>query len=135
MTLNALYNKYYDLRDRTMSPTKEMGIVKEHINKLRKELEKLDKKINKVRRSGKKTNKNGAGRMATIKEMLALRWEMEDKLDSAFTEFNRLWDSLNAENDVTKELKAVKPAIDDLWLKLEQLDDKINETRSMRESK
>ncbi len=73
--------------------------------------------------------------MATIKEMLALRWEMEDKLDSAFTEFNRLWDSLNAENDVTKELKAVKAAIDDLWLKLEQLDDKINETRRMRESK
>lgn len=33
-----------------MSPTKEMGIVKEHINKLRKELDKLDKKINKVRR-------------------------------------------------------------------------------------
>ena len=73
--------------------------------------------------------------MATIKEMLALRWEMEDKLDSTFTEFNRLWDSLNAENDVTKELKAVKAAIDDLWLKLEQLDDKINETRRMRESK
>lgn len=73
--------------------------------------------------------------MATIKEMLALRWEMEDKLDSAFTEFNRLWDSLNMENDVTKELKAVKAAIDDLWLKLEQLDDKINETRRMRESK
>ena len=73
--------------------------------------------------------------MATIKEMLALRWEMEDKLDRAFTEFNRLWDSLNMENDVTKELKAVKAAIDDLWLKLEQLDDKINETRRMRESK
>ena len=73
--------------------------------------------------------------MATIKEMLALRWEMEDKLDSAFTEFNRLWYSLNMENDVTKELKAVKAAIDDLWLKLEQLDDKINETRRMRESK
>ena len=73
--------------------------------------------------------------MATIKEMLALRWEMEDKLDSAFTEFNRLWDSLNMENDVTKELKAVKAAIDDLWLKLEQLDDKINEPRRMRESK
>lgn len=50
LKLNALYNKYYDLRDRTMSPTKEMGIVKEHINKLRKELDKLDKKINKVRR-------------------------------------------------------------------------------------
>lgn len=49
LKLNALYNKYYDLRDRTMSPTKEMGIVKEHINKLRKELDKLDKKINKVR--------------------------------------------------------------------------------------
>lgn len=49
LKLNALYNKYYDLRDRTMSPTKEMGIVKEHINKLRKELEKLDKKIKKVR--------------------------------------------------------------------------------------
>ena len=73
--------------------------------------------------------------MATIKEMLALRWEMEDKLDSAFTEFNRLWDSLNMENDVTKELKAVKAAIDDLRLKLEKLDDKINETRRMRESK
>ena len=50
LKLNALYNKYYDLRDRTMSPTKEMGIVKELINKLRKELDKLDKKINKVRR-------------------------------------------------------------------------------------
>ena len=49
LKLNPLYNKYYDLRDRTMSPTKEMGIVKEHINKLRKELEKLDKKIKKVR--------------------------------------------------------------------------------------
>lgn len=49
LKLNALYNKYYDLRDRTMYPTKEMGIVKEHINKLRKELEKLDKKIKKVR--------------------------------------------------------------------------------------
>lgn len=49
LKLNALYNKYYDLRDRTMPPTKEMGIVKEHINKLRKELEKLDKKIKKVR--------------------------------------------------------------------------------------
>ena len=48
LKLNALYNKYYDLRDRTMSPTKEMGIVKEHINKLRKELDKLDKKIKKV---------------------------------------------------------------------------------------
>ena len=53
LKLNALYNKYYDLRDRTMSPTKEMGIVKEHINKLRKELDKLDKKINKVRRERK----------------------------------------------------------------------------------
>ena len=49
LKLNDLYNKYYDLRDRTMPPTKEMGIVKEHINKLRKELEKLDKKIKKVR--------------------------------------------------------------------------------------
>lgn len=49
LKLNALYNKYYDLRDRTMSPTKEMGIVKEHINKLRKELDKLDKKIYKIR--------------------------------------------------------------------------------------
>lgn len=49
LKLNALYNKYYDLRDRTMSPTKEMGIVKEHINKLSKELAKLDKKIDKVR--------------------------------------------------------------------------------------
>ena len=48
LKLNALYNKCC-LRDVTMSPTKEMGIVKEHINKLRKELEKLDKKINKVR--------------------------------------------------------------------------------------
>lgn len=73
--------------------------------------------------------------MATIKEMLALRREMEDKLDGVFTEFNRLWDSLNAENDVTKELKDVKAAIDDLWIKLEKLDDKINETRRMRESK
>ena len=53
LKLNPLYNKYYDLRDRTMSPTKEMGIVKEHINKLRKELDKLDKKINKVRRERK----------------------------------------------------------------------------------
>ena len=53
LKLNALYNKYYDLRGRTMSPTKEMGIVKEHINKLRKELDKLDKKINKVRRERK----------------------------------------------------------------------------------
>ena len=53
LKLNALYNKYYDLRDRTMSPTKEMGIVKEHINKLRKDLDKLDKKINKVRRERK----------------------------------------------------------------------------------
>ena len=53
LKLNALYNKYYDLRDRTMSPTKEMGIVKEHINKLRKELDKLDKKIYKVRRERK----------------------------------------------------------------------------------
>nr|DAK88741.1 MAG TPA: hypothetical protein [Caudoviricetes sp.] len=60
---------------------------------------------------------------------------MEDKLDGVFTEFNRLWDSLNAENDVTKELKDVKAAIDDLWIKLEKLDDKINETRRMRESK
>ena len=49
LKLNALYNKYYDLRDRTMPPTKEMGIVKEHINKLSKELAKLDKKIDKVR--------------------------------------------------------------------------------------
>lgn len=69
-----------------------------------------------------------------LEELKAERWEMEDKLDSAFTEFNRLWGSLNAENDVTKELKAVKAAIDDLWIKLEQLDDKINETRSMREN-
>ena len=49
LKLNDLYNKYYDLRDRTMSQTKEMGIVKEHINKLRKELDKLDKKIYKIR--------------------------------------------------------------------------------------
>lgn len=49
LKLNALYNKYYDLRVRTMYPTKKMGIVKEHINKLRKELDKLDKKIDKVR--------------------------------------------------------------------------------------
>ena len=49
LKLNPLYNKYCDLRDVTMPPTKEMGIVKEHINKLRKELEKLDKKIDKVR--------------------------------------------------------------------------------------
>lgn len=53
LKLNALYNKYYDLRDRTMSPTKEMGIVKERIKKLNKELDKLDKKINKVRRERK----------------------------------------------------------------------------------
>ena len=53
LKLNDLYTTYYDLRDRTMSPTKEMGIVKEHINKLRKELEKLDKKIKKVRRERK----------------------------------------------------------------------------------
>ncbi len=53
LKLNALYNKYYDLRERTMYPTKEMGIVKEHINKLRKELVKLDKKIDKVRRERK----------------------------------------------------------------------------------
>lgn len=51
--LNALYDEYYELRDRTMSPTKEMGIVKEHINKLREELDKLGKKINKVRRERK----------------------------------------------------------------------------------
>ena len=49
LKLNPLYNKYCDLRDVTMPPTKEMGIVKEHINKLRKELDKLDKKIDKVR--------------------------------------------------------------------------------------
>lgn len=73
--------------------------------------------------------------MATIKEMLALRGELERKLYSAYEEFDRLWGILNMENDVTKELKAVKAAIDDLWLKLEQLDDKINETRRMRESK
>ena len=48
LKLNALYNKCC-LRDVTMSQTKEMGIVKEHINKLRKELDKLDKKIDKVR--------------------------------------------------------------------------------------
>ena len=53
LKLNDLYTKYYDLRDRTMSPTKEMGIVKEHINKLRKDLDKLNKKINKVRRERK----------------------------------------------------------------------------------
>ena len=49
LKLNPLYNKYCDLRDVTMPPTKEMGIVKEHINKLRKELDKLDKKIYKIR--------------------------------------------------------------------------------------
>ena len=49
LKLNALYNKYYDLRDITTAPIKGVGIVKEHINKLRKELEKLDKKIKKVR--------------------------------------------------------------------------------------
>ena len=53
LKLNALYNKYYDLRDITMAPTKGMEIVKEHINRLRKELDKLDKKINKVRRERK----------------------------------------------------------------------------------
>lgn len=71
---------------------------------------------------------------ALTKELNELEGE-RNQLDSAFTEFNRLWDILNAENDVTKELKAVKAAIDDLWLKLEQLGDKIKETRRMRESK
>lgn len=70
-----------------------------------------------------------------LEELKAKRWGLERKLYSAYEEFDRLWDSLNAENDVTKELKAVKAAIDDLWLKLEKLDDKINETRRMRESK
>lgn len=50
LKLDALYDEYDELRERTMYPTKEMWIVKEHINKLRKELDKLDKKINKVRR-------------------------------------------------------------------------------------
>lgn len=49
LKLNALYNKYYDLRDITTAPIKGVEIVKEHINKLRKELDKLDKKIDKVR--------------------------------------------------------------------------------------
>lgn len=53
LKLNALYNKYYDLRDITTAPIKGVEIVKEHINKLRKELDKLDKKINKVRRERK----------------------------------------------------------------------------------
>lgn len=53
LKLDALYDEYDDLRERTMYPTKEMGIVKEHINKLRKDLNKLDKKINKVRRERK----------------------------------------------------------------------------------
>lgn len=70
-----------------------------------------------------------------LEELKAERWELERKLYSAYEEFDRLWGILNAENDVTKELKAVKAAIDDLWLKLEKLDKKINETRRMRESK
>ena len=49
LKLNALYNKYYDLRDITTAPIKGVEIVKEHINKLSKELAKLDKKIDKVR--------------------------------------------------------------------------------------
>lgn len=49
LKLNDWYSMYYDLREVTKTPTKEMRIVKEHINKLRKELDKLKKKINKVR--------------------------------------------------------------------------------------
>lgn len=53
LKLNALYNKYYDLRDITTAPIKGVEIVKEQINKLSKELDKLDKKINEVRRERK----------------------------------------------------------------------------------
>ena len=53
LKLNALYNKYYDLRDITTAPIKGVEIVKERIKKLNKELDKLDKKINKVRRERK----------------------------------------------------------------------------------
>ena len=53
LKLNALYNKYYDLRDITTAPIKGVEIVKEHIKKLNKELDKLDKKIDKVRRERK----------------------------------------------------------------------------------
>lgn len=49
LKLNALYNKYYDLRDIATAPIKGVEIVKERIKKLNKELDKLDKKINKVR--------------------------------------------------------------------------------------
>ena len=49
LKLNALYNKYCDLRDVTTAPIKGVEIVKERIEKLNKELDKLDKKINKVR--------------------------------------------------------------------------------------
>lgn len=53
LKLNALYNKYYDLRDITTAPIKGVEIVKERIKKLNKELDKLDKKIYKVRRERK----------------------------------------------------------------------------------
>lgn len=53
LKLNALYNKYYDLRDITTAPIKGVEIVKERIEKLNKELDKLDKKIDKVRRERK----------------------------------------------------------------------------------
>lgn len=49
LKLNALYNKYYDLRDITTAPIKGVEIVKERIKKLNKELDKLDKKIYKIR--------------------------------------------------------------------------------------
>lgn len=49
LKLNALYNKYYDLRDITTAPIKGLEIVKERIKKLNKELDKLDKKIYKIR--------------------------------------------------------------------------------------
>ena len=49
LKLNALYNKYYDLRDITTALIKGVEIVKERIKKLNKELDKLDKKIYKIR--------------------------------------------------------------------------------------
>ena len=53
LKLNALYNKYCDLRDITTAPIKGAEIVKERIEKLNKELDKLDKKIDKVRQERK----------------------------------------------------------------------------------
>lgn len=51
--LNALYDEYYELRDLAIGPTKEMKIVEERFEKLRKEHVKLNKKIDKVRRERK----------------------------------------------------------------------------------